>query len=167
MKKQNKKSKETILLLIIGLVLGILLTGMIGWVMMPDMMINVKKSKLGFEETISAINESALATGTWKIPTIHHLSESIVKAGHEDMARIAVIELCHPHYAYDVLKNEEDRKISAIMPCRVGVFEADNGDVYISEMNTRLVSKMFGKDVASTMNLVADEQEEIFKNIFE
>lgn len=165
MKKQQKQMKEMIPIFIAGLIIGILLAGFVGWNMMPGLMIHVKESKLGFDETISAINASAAETNSWKIPIIHELSESLVKAGHDDMTKLSVVELCQPHHAYEVLKKEENRKISAIMPCRASVFEDDDGNVFIAEMNTKLLSKMFGKDVAKVMGIVAEEQEAMFKDI--
>lgn len=165
--KHENKTKKLVLFFTLGLLLGIFLTGLIGWNMMPSMMIHTHKSTLSFDETIEAINKSTLNTNTWKIPIIHDLSKSIIKTGHKDMTKLAVIELCQPHHAYEVLKDEKNKKISAIMPCRIGIYEDNNGDVYISEMNLRLMSKMFGKDVAKIMDSVATEEEIIFKGIIE
>ncbi len=167
MKKDNNQKKKSIMMFIGGLILGIILTGIVGWNMMPNMMLNVHESKLNFEETILAINSSVAESNGWKIPVIHDLQASLVKAGHTDMTPVKVVELCHPHYAYDVLKNDEDKKISSIMPCRVGVYEDTNGQVYIAEMNTRLISKMFGGNIAKVMGVVAEEQEAIFADIID
>ena len=165
MKKNNNQKKNSIMMFIWGLILGIILTGIAGWNMMPNMMLNVHESNLNFEDTLLAINSSVAESNGWKIPVIHDLQASLVKAGHTDMTKVKVIELCHPHYAYDVLKNDEDKKISSIMPCRVGVYEDNNGQVYIAEMNTRLISKMFGGNIAKVMGVVAEEQEAIFADI--
>ncbi len=49
----------TILLIIIGLVLGLIIMAFIVKVMMPNMMFATYKSKLGFDETVSSLEESA------------------------------------------------------------------------------------------------------------
>ena len=51
------------------------------------------------------------------------------------------------------------------MPCRVGVYETKDGQVYISEMNIRLMSKMFGGIIEKVMGRVAEEEEEMLKDI--
>ena len=169
MKKNNNQNnnfnKSSVKMLIVGVVLGMVLMGVIAWNMMPSMMINVHESKLNFEDTILAINQSAAESNGWKIPVIHDLQASLVKAGHTDMTKVKVIELCHPHYAYDVLQPDEDKMISAIMPCRMSVYEDKAGNVYIAEMNTKLVSKMFGGNIAQVMRVVADEQTAMFEHI--
>ncbi len=134
---------------------------------MPNMMINVNKSKYNFEETITIIEQSVSESNGWKIPISHDLQKSLVSAGHEDMTKLKVIELCHPDYAYDVLKIDGDKKISAIMPCRINVFEDKLGDVYVAEMNTSLISKMFGGNVASVMSIVSNEEKEMLNELFE
>jgi uncharacterized protein (DUF302 family) len=159
----NKKNK--VYFLLAGFILGILLTGVSAWTMMPKMMLNIHQSKLSFEETIEAIQQSVADNGEWKIPTIHDLQASLVNAGHDDMTKVKVIELCHPDHAYNVLKNDQDKKISAIMPCRVSVYEDKNGQVYIAEMNTKLISKMFGGNISKVMDTVVNEQNIILNSI--
>ncbi len=163
--KPLKKKDNKILFLFLSFLTGILLTGILAWVMMPKLMLNVHQSKLGFEETVEAIQQAAADNGEWKIPTIHDLQASLVKAGYEDMTKVKVIELCHPHHAYNVLKNDQDKKISAIMPCRVSVYEDKNGQVYIAEMNTKLISKMFGGNISKVMDTVVNEQNIILSNV--
>jgi uncharacterized protein (DUF302 family) len=161
----KKNNFEKMSFLVVGLIIGILLTSIVGWVMMPNLMLNVHKSKLGFDETITFINQSVSSSNGWAIPVIHNLQGSLIKAGYGDMTRIKVIELCNPNYAYDVLKDDQNKKISAIMPCRIGVYEDKSGQVYIAEMNTKLISKIFGGNVAKVMGVVSEEEETMLKEI--
>ena len=149
----------------IGLVVGAIITGMIMLISAPSMMLTTHESKLGFNETVEAITSAVEEDGEWKIPITHDLQKSLVTAGHEDMTKIKVIELCHPDYAYEVLKNDVDKRVSAIMPCRIGIYEDSAGKVFISEMNTSLVSKIFGGNIKKVMGSVAEEQFEFIKNI--
>ncbi len=43
-----------------GLIIGAILMGMVVWALMPKMMLTVHESKLGHEETVSAIKKSAI-----------------------------------------------------------------------------------------------------------
>ena len=89
------------------------------------------------------------------------------KAGFEDAPRVKVMELCHATHTHDILSKEDDMFISAIMPCRMAVYEKSNGDVFISKMNIGLMSKFFGENVEKVMEQVAVEDENILANIIE
>ena len=147
----------------LGLLAGIILTGAIIWLSAPKLMINVHQSNYGFDKTIELITGAVKGTA-WKIPTVHNLQKSLIKGGH-DMTRLTIVELCHPHYAFDVLQKDSNKKISAIMPCRMGIYETKDGSVYLAEMNVSLLSKMFGGDVATAMSKISKENKEMFKSI--
>ena len=149
----------------VGLMVGVVITGAIALTSAPNMMLTTHESKLGFDETVEAITNAVEESREWKIPATHDLQKSLVAAEHKDMTRIKVIELCHPGYAYEVLKNDADKRVSAIMPCRIGIYEDSNGTVFISEMNISLVSKIFGGNIEKVMGTVAEEQFEFIKNI--
>ena len=147
-----------------GLVIGLIVMGVAVWTLMPGMMITVHESKLGFEETVSAINESAIERG-WTVPKIYDIQASLKKAGHEDMTRVKILSICQPDHAYSILKDDTNKKVTAIMPCRIGVYETADGRVFISEMNIGLMSKMFGGTIAEVMGGVAEEEKEMLRDI--
>ena len=149
-----------------GFIVGMILMGIIAWKIMPHIMLTTHKSKLPFDETVTAINMSAKKHG-WVVPKIYNFQESLRKFGYEDMTKIKVLSLCQPHYAYKILKEDSNKKVTAIMPCRFGVYETKDGQVYISEMNIRLMSKMFGGIIEKVMGRVAEEEEEMLKDIIE
>ena len=63
------------------------------------------------------------------------------------------------------MKDDTDKKVTAIMPCRIGVYETVDGRVFISEMNMGLMSKMFGGTIAEVMGGVAEEEKEMLRDI--
>ncbi|NQE44557.1 hypothetical protein C5S31_00870 [ANME-1 cluster archaeon GoMg2] len=149
-----------------GLVIGLIVMGVAVWTLMPGMMITVHESKLGFEETVSAINGSAIERG-WTVPKIYDIQTSLKKAGHEDMTRVKILSICQPDHAYSILKDDTNKKVTAIMPCRIGVYETADGRVFISEMNMGLMSKMFGGTIAEVMGGVAEEEKEMLRDIIQ
>lgn len=157
---------KNIIQIAIGFIGGMIIMTIIFWLIMPGLMLNVYKSNLNFEETVAAINSAAINQG-WKVPKIYDIQKSLQSAGHEDMTRVKIISICNPHHAYNVLKFDENKKITAIMPCRVGIYEKKDGQVYLSEMNIGFVSKMFGGTIAEVMSQVADEQHDLIKEIIE
>lgn len=150
----------------IGLIAGIVLTGILVWKIMPRLMLTVRKSKLGFQETINSIEENAAKHG-WAVPKIYNLQKTLQEAGHEEMTSVKIVSLCQPDHAFRVLHDDENKKISGIMPCRIGIFTKEDGEVYLSKMNVKLMSKMFGGTVAKIMSSVSDEEKWILQDVVE
>jgi uncharacterized protein (DUF302 family) len=148
-----------------GLVLGIVLSiaGVI--LLMPGMMIKTHESSLGFEETVAALEQSITDNG-WTSPGTMNLNNSMAKHGVEFGPRIRLVRMCKAEYASQVLAG--DRHVSSLMPCRVAVWEGDDGKVCISKMNTGLMGKLFGGTIAEVMGgYVAEDEEKILAPVLE
>ncbi|NOR44145.1 MAG: DUF302 domain-containing protein [Candidatus Delongbacteria bacterium] len=157
--------KSTILV-IIGILLGAILTIVILKQSFPGMMIQTFKSKLDYAQTVRMIETQAVKNG-WAVAKIYNMEKRMKKAGFEDAARVKIIELCHAVHTNDILSKEDDMYIAAIMPCRMAVYEKRNGDVFISKMNIGLMSKFFGENVEEVMGQVAEEDERILMDIID
>ena len=142
---------------------GILLTGVIGISMAPGMMINENESIYSFNETVERIQAEAIEAG-WKVPAVHVISNSVASGGF-DVAPVTVIELCKVDLAGNILSDGDSRVISSMMPCRVSVYIDDDERVIVSRMNTGLVSKLFGGDIAAIMADATDETEQIVDSV--
>lgn len=121
---------------IAGLVVGALLMGILVYLALPGMMFKVHRSNLDFESTVTSI-ENAAGSHKWKVPKVYDIQASLVSAGHKDMTRLKIVSLCQREYAYRLLQTDENKFVSAIMPCRAAVYEATDGAVYISEHQYR------------------------------
>lgn len=146
--------------LLIGLIIGVAVTGLAVWKLMPKLMIRVSPSKLSVVDTTAAIEKNALDR-KWKVPKIYDLQKTLQDAGHPDMTPVRILSICQPHHAYNILQNDADKIVTAIMPCRMAVYEAKDGKAYIVEMNIGLLSKMFGGNIAKVMSGVATEEAEM------
>jgi len=131
-----------------GVALGIIVAGLAIWLLMPGMMIVSDESRLGFDETVSTI-EKAISDWGWISSGTTDMQQSLIEHGQDCPCRIKIIKLCHPQYAKDVLTT--DRQMACLMPCSMAVWEGDHGEVYVSKMNTGLMGKMFGGNVAKVM----------------
>ncbi|MBT7311192.1 DUF302 domain-containing protein, partial [bacterium] len=80
--------------LLIGIVLGSLLTGFVMYKAAPGMMLIEDTIDMDLEDAIAKLETTAESVG-WKVPTIHMISDSVKSAGY-DVRPVAVIELCHP-----------------------------------------------------------------------
>ena len=137
--------------LLIGAIIGFVLMGVIVWLVMPKLMINVHKSPYGFEETVVAVEKAVTSQNGWKVAKTFDIQQNIVDAGYPNMTRVKIVTLCNPHYAKRILTNDKDKVVSTMMPLGVGVYETRDGSVYMSEMNVGLVGMMFGGTIASVM----------------
>ena len=132
----------TILLLIIGFVLGVIITAFMVKVMMPKMMFATFKSKMNFDETVSSLEESAKKNG-WTIPEIRKHQQEYIEEGHEDMTKVKILYFCNSKGGYNILKDDDYKKMSVMMPMGVSVHETNDGQVKIAAMNIGFMSMMF------------------------
>jgi len=150
--------------LVIGVVLGAAITGLIIWNVMPSMMLSAHESTLPFDETVTYIEQASTDMG-WQVPKIYDIQTSLHKAGYEDFGRLKILSMCQPHHAHGILADDNNKMVSSMMPCRIGVFEDKDGKVMISQMNIGLMSKMFGGTIEEVMGKVAGEEHEMLKKI--
>ncbi len=143
--------------LLIGLIVGVVVTGLAVWKLMPKLMITVHRSQLPVNETAAAVEKAALDR-QWKVPKVYDIQKTLQDAGHADMTPLKIVSLCQPHHAYNILQNDPDKIVAAIMPCRIGIYQAHDGQTYIVEMNMGLMSKLFGGNIAKVMGGVAIEE---------
>jgi uncharacterized protein (DUF302 family) len=111
-----------------GLIIGIGATLLIISLILPKKMFVVEESKFNFEETVDAIVESA-EVNDWTVSHIYDLQASLKKKNF-DVAPVYVISLCNPPFANKILSSDDDRMVSAMMPCRVAVYEKGRENVY-------------------------------------
>ncbi len=150
---------------IIGVVIGFLLCGIIMITAMPSMMIITKECKLGFDETVAAL-EKRIPEHGWIISGDQpiDMNKSMAKHGVIFKHRIKLVKLCNPEYAKSVLTT--DRHISCMMPCTMAVWEGDDGKVYLSEMNMALMAKIFGGNIAKVMGTkVVNDEKKILEGL--
>lgn len=144
--------------IVAGLIGGIVLTGIIGWNMMPGMMLKEQVSPYSMEETVNKIKENALAKG-WVVPSVSPLHKSVKKHGGGDVLPVMLVNLCQAHHAKRMLSDDSARVVSVFMPCTISVYKKSDGKVYISSMNASLLGSMFGGIVAEVMGEVALDQQ--------
>ncbi len=135
-------------LVLIGLVVGVGITAAGLFLVMPKMMLNVMPSRFGFDDTVAKLEQAITAAG-WGHQRTMALHEKLAEKGQAVPFRVALVDLCKPEYAKSVLTS--DRYVACLMPCTFGVYEADDGKVYVTKMNTGLMGRLFGGNIARVM----------------
>jgi uncharacterized protein (DUF302 family) len=117
--------------------------------LMPKLMISERASPMSYEETITQIQHN-VTNGGWKVSAVMRLDKSLAKEGKKTLP-VASLKICRPDYAEKVLKDDDARFLSVMMPCSIAVYEKTDGRTYISTMNAGLMGRMFGGTAAKVM----------------
>lgn len=156
-------TRTNILFIVGGIVAGILLTSLLAYKTAPGMMMKEAESKYSFSESVEVFEQTAKDMG-WKIPTVHDMQKTMDVNGYQ-VASMKVFELCHPDHAYEILKLDQERIVSNMMPCRVSIYEKSDGKTYISWMNTSMMGNMMGGTVAEVMSVASADSEKMIESI--
>ena len=133
--------------------------------MKPNIFISENPSKFNFDKTVEKLISEA-EKRHWKIPFVHDLQQSLAKSG-KSVRPVKVIEICKPEYSGDMLELSQERIISVMMPCRISVYEKDDGVVYVALINaSALVSGLPG-NIAKVMRAASNDTFEIVKAVTE
>jgi uncharacterized protein (DUF302 family) len=81
------------------------------------------------------------------------------------LERVCSMNVCNPRLAYEILSEESNRGVTAIMPVAIGVYEDKKGQVYTSLLNVGLLGMMFGGTIARVMKLAAKDLDTIISSI--
>ena len=155
--------KKSIAIGAVALVVGVVLTLVIGYYSMPGVMMLEDESPYPFDETVQRFEQEVDQAG-WSVMVTHDMQEILERHGHE-VAAVKIFELCSSRYSAEVLAEDDARIISPMMPCRVSIYETTDGATYISRMNSQLMAKPFGGVIARVMDTAAVETEEIIETV--
>lgn len=151
--------------LLIGLVLGVGGAMLAVYLLMPGQMIQVKPSRFGHDETVATLTKAIKDKG-WIVQGTKDMQKGLAKYKQTLDRRVTVIQLCQPEYANSVL--DSDPRVACLMPCAIAVWEGDDGKTYISKMNTGLMGKMFGGNIARVMGgAVAEDERDILSTVIQ
>jgi uncharacterized protein (DUF302 family) len=127
---------------------------------MGELMVHETKSPYHFDKTVSAITEAAQQQG-WLVPKVYDFQKSMLKFEDYDPGRIKVLKVCKPKYVATLLKQDESKFVSVMMPCSVSVYEKSDGHTYVASMNMELMSRLFQGNISDTLSMVAKEDKDI------
>jgi uncharacterized protein (DUF302 family) len=120
-------------------------------------------SKFSFAKTIDLLVAEA-EKRDWKVPAVHDLQQSLAKSG-KTVLPVKVIEICKPQYSGKMLELNDERIISVMMPCRISVYEKNDGLAYISLINAGALAADLPEKISEVMKDASDETFEIVKSV--
>jgi len=131
--------------------------------MKPNQFIIEETSLYDFNNTVEKLVAEA-ERREWKVPFVHDLQQSLAKSG-KTVNPVKVIEICKPEYSGKMLELNDERIISVMMPCRISVYEKEDGKTYIALVNAGGMASGMPDNIASVLKAAADESAEIVKTV--
>ena len=131
--------------------------------MQEEQSIFEKESLFGFNETVELLTNAA-TDREWGNPATHDLQKTLAKSG-KSVRPVTVIEICKPTYSGMMLEKSDERIISVMMPCRISVYEKDNGKTYVSTVNVKLFTSGQAEVIRTVMLEAAKEIDEIVRAV--
>jgi hypothetical protein len=61
-----------------------------------------------------------------------------------DNQPMEVYRFCKSGYAYELLQDENDRKIACMLPCAISIYQKSDGVTYLSKLNMPLITQLLG-----------------------
>ncbi len=89
-----------------------------------------QESPFNVPATVEKLIAAATQRG-WQNPATHNLQQSLAKAGKE-VRPVQVVEICKPEYSGRMLEKSDERIVSVMMPCRISVYEKEDGKTYVA-----------------------------------
>ena len=120
-------------------------------------------SRFEFGKTVDLLVAEA-ERRDWKVPAVHDLQQSLAKSG-KAVKPVKVIEICKPQYSGKMLELNDERIISVMMPCRISVYEKEDGHAYVSLINAGELASGLPANIAGVMKEASDETFEIVKSV--
>ena len=129
--------------------------------MKTNQILTENQSRFSFDKTVEILVAEA-EMRQWKVPAIHDLQQSLAKSG-KTVKPVKVIEICKPEYSGKMLELNHERIISVMMPCRISVYEKDDGNTYIALINSGMLAEGIPEIISKVMKAASDETFEIVK----
>ncbi|MEO1928156.1 MAG: DUF302 domain-containing protein [Nautiliaceae bacterium] len=137
--------------IIIGLVIGMFLTGLFLKISARNMLFKQVSSPYSFEKTVNLITKRISNTPGWHVVAVIN-----------QVGKVKIIKFCNAKYASKMLSDDDTKFMAVKMPLSIAVYETSNGEVKISLMNGYLLTRMLsGTKEATIMEKVVRDIQNI------
>jgi uncharacterized protein (DUF302 family) len=120
-------------------------------------------SPFGVAATVEKLIDAATKKD-WQNPAVHNLQQSLAKSGKE-VRPVQVVEICKTDYSGKMLEKNHERISSILMPCRISVYEKEDGKTYVALLNMAGMTAGMPSSIANAIHGASDETFEIVKSV--
>lgn len=137
---------------------GVIVVGVLAYSYAGSLMFWEVESPFGVEETVARVQQNIQKVGNgWALSGLRNPGKAVEADGGNTLP-VMMIEACSTKYSGPILKDDNVRFLSILMPCKIAVYKKNDGKTYIAGMNAGLLGHMFGPMVGEVMGHVAKDQ---------
>lgn len=111
------------------------------------------------EKLVAAATKKA-----WQNPAVHNLQQSLAKSG-KTVRPVQVIEICKPEYSGAMLERNDEMIVSVMMPCRISVYQKEDGKAYVALLNMAEMVTGFSPVAVDAIRGATKESLDIVKSV--
>jgi len=146
-----------------GVLVGMVLMGLVVWFTMPSLMLIKHRSNRSYDDAVAILTEGLQKKQDWHVLKITDYQE--MTAGFGAIERVCSVNVCNPRYASKILADDANRGVTAFMPLAIGVYEDKKGQVFVSQLNVRLLGMMFGGTIAEVMGMAGADLNSVVASV--
>ncbi len=109
----------------------------------------VAPSEKPFAQTVSDF-QAEVAKAGWSLLHVNNLAGVLSERGFT-VHPVMIFDVCSGAYSTRILGKDEYRSASAMMPCRVSIYQTSDGKVFVARMNIGAFAGLMPAEVASVM----------------
>jgi len=128
-----------------GFVAALVVVAIVVMTSAQSLMFTETESPFGVEETAARIqaNIQGLSGNGWTLSGLRNPAAAVAASG-TNVLPVLLVEACSTSYSGPLLKDDNHRIFSILMPCTITVYKKDNGKTYVGTMNAGLMGTLFG-----------------------
>jgi uncharacterized protein (DUF302 family) len=146
---------------VLGLMAGVIFTGIAINLSAGKMMIKEIKSPYDFEKTVETIVTRVNSMPGWHVVTVYDMNKEVIEHGGKPIGKYSIIKYCSGKYASQMLTADDRKVIGAMMPKAFAVYEKSDGQVYLATSNGAVMGKLFGGETETLIEKVSLEVEDM------
>jgi uncharacterized protein (DUF302 family) len=122
-----------------------------------------QESPFNVPATVEKLIASAIQRG-WQNPANHNLQQSLANSG-KAVRPVQVVEICKPEYSGSMLEKSDERIVSVMMPCRISVYEKEDGRTYVAVLDMAAMTPGLPHTITEAVDGASNELFEIVKEV--
>lgn len=151
--------------LFLGLLAGIIFSGIALSISSGNMMVKEFKSPYDFDKTVNVMVDRINGAEGWHVTGIIDQNKEVMENGGFSIGNFKIIKYCSGKYSAEMLKADDRKKIGNMMPKTFAVYEKSDGQVFVSTMNGGIMGKLFGGETERIIEEVSLEVESMMRFI--
>ena len=150
--------------LFFGLVVGVFVTGIALNISGDRIVLKEMKSPYeDFDKTVETIVNRINQADSWHVMSVLDYNEIVQEGGQPPIGKIKLIKFCSSKYAAKMLAMDDFKKLGAMLPKTISVYEKNDGHIYVAMGNGLVMGKMFDGPAAKIIENVSYEIEDIMR----